>query len=378
MVLRSTIDTIPLVTPSFSRISVNRSWQLYDHVQHKHDRAITKIESFVARTKDYNFQSRPRPNPFHISSTSSDKAIPVRHTVQKGRVQERLKWAILSTALSFDTSLVDKPMRDRLFHAIIVEQSYLHGYLKPVYNTAYFTRIWLKFQLKIKTDPTALAEQFCVQGYERKDSYINSLCSRFPQLLHKLFRYSIGILGPDSNAARIIDLMKQRAFGLFPNCPMRSNLKLSTRQFRTFFYKFGGKLLRPTSKPRLTDDHKNGRMKWAKKWKDRIEQSDQEVFYCFLDEKWFYCTSRRKKYKILPRAPFETEEEAHVSMPRLRSRRHATKIMCMGIIAKPNPLHNFDGKIYIERVCKEWITTTHSFNLNIAEDYIANHALKKG
>ena len=71
---------------------------------------------------------------------------------------------------------------------------------------------------------------------------------------------------------------------------------------------------------------------------------------------------------MLPRAEFETEEEAEVRMPRLRSRRYALKVMTRGIIGKPVPDHGFDGEIYLKRVASDYVTKQNSFNLNISEE----------
>ena len=65
-------------------------------------------------------------------------------------------------------------------------------------------------------------------------------------------------------------------------------------------------------------------------------------------------------------------------MPRLRSRRHATKVMFQAIVARPHPLHKFDGKVYNKRVSKEVIATKNLFNLNISNECERNHELKRG
>ena len=91
-----------------------------------------------------------------------------------------------------------------------------------------------------------------------------------------------------------------------------------------------------------------------------------------------YTTSRRKKVKVLPRAPFETNEEAYVPMPRLCSRPFPTKVMVQGIVACPIEEHDFDGKIYLERVSESYHSTRNSFNQNISKYYEVNYELKNG
>ena len=80
-----------------------------------------------------------------------------------------------------------------------------------------------------------------------------------------------------------------------------------------------------------------------------IEDNYGYLWYCFLDKKWFYTTSCRKKYKILPKAEFESDEEAEVGMPRAHSHCHAVKVMTLGLISPP--VENLsDGKILLKRV----------------------------
>ena len=59
----------------------------------------------------------------------------------------------------------------------------------------------------------------------------------------------------------------------------------------------GGKLKRPVTKPQLTTDQIKERLQWSKKWLDKFSSKDP-VYYCFLDKKWFYTTSRRKNEDI--------------------------------------------------------------------------------
>jgi hypothetical protein len=61
--------------------------------------------------------------------------------------------------------------------------------------------------------------------------------------------------------------------------------------------------------------------------------------YCFLDEKWFYTTSRRSKNKIIPKTRHETEEDAKFNAAKIRSCRFATKLMFMGVVSPPNKEH---------------------------------------
>ena len=118
-----------------------------------------------------------------------------------------------------------------------------------------------------------------------------------------------------------------------------------------FFNSWTGKFKLPTTKPRLSKEQERARVIFSKDILKRLEDSD--FYYCFVDEKWFYITSRRKKFKYLPPAPWETWEEIKFLMPKLRSRRHPTKVMFLGIVAPRCEEKKFDGKIYIKRISKK-------------------------
>ena len=119
------------------------------------------------------------------------------------------------------------------------------------------------------------------------------------------------------------------------------------------------------------------RVGFAIKWKDMIG-TYKELHICFLDEKIFYTTTHGKKMKILPKAAWESTEEAKVLLPKERTRRFPLKLMAMGGISKPYPEHNFDGKIYIKQIAEERITPKNSYNQQLSTLYEVNHQLKNG
>ena len=74
-------------------------------------------------------------------------------------------------------------------------------------------------------------------------------------------------------------------------------------------------------------------------------------------------SSGSNKEKHLPKAPWETDEEIYIPALTACLRRYITKLMFMGVIARPisNFLHLFlararpdwkNGKIYLKRVSK--------------------------
>ena len=95
----------------------------------------------------------------------------------------------------------------------------------------------------------------------------------------------------------------------------------------------------------------------------------------FLDEKWFYITSRRKKLKILPRAEFESLQEADFVPKKVRSRRHLCKIMYLGVVG-PHIDGKSDGKIFLKRVSEKTKTKRQSYNQHFNTYFEINNRLK--
>ena len=78
--------------------------------------------------------------------------------------------------------------------------------------------------------------------------------------------------------------------------------------------------------------------------------TEKNAHVTYLDEKWFYTTNRRRKIKKLPRAADEDEGADYYSQPKVRSRRFPIKAMYMGVVGRPIPEKNFDGRVHLERV----------------------------
>ena len=146
--------------------------------------------------------------------------------------------------------------------------------------------------------------------------------------------------------------------------------KLKGKTLNRWFNAMGGKQKASVIKPILDAARKEQRVHWADKM---LRQMMQGSFYiAFLDEKWFYTRSRRKKMKILPRHPNESEEDAAVPVEREVSRRHATKVMFLGVVAKPDDEHNFDGKICIKQVSEKKTYARSSHVSGIVDEYELN------
>ena len=60
--------------------------------------------------------------------------------------------------------------------------------------------------------------------------------------------------------------------------------------------------------------------------KKLMEKWGKDFYPCFLDEKWFYCKSRRRKIKLLETQPGESDEDVNRKRPTTRSRRFPVKV----------------------------------------------------
>ena len=96
-----------------------------------------------------------------------------------------------------------------------------------------------------------------------------------------------------------------------------------------------------------------------------------------LDKKWFYTTSRRRKLKYLPLGPHEEEGTVTLRRSKIFSRRFPCKVMFMGAVAPPNPEHDFDGRIFLQRVAVEKEYARQTYTQRFSQSGEINEFLKK-
>ena len=237
-------------------------------------------------------------------------------------------------------------------------------------------RIWTKLENCKRQQLLSASRILKLRRGENKQSYVVKVNETFPTMHHGLYQFATKLLGVDEIAERLAESMNFRARELFPECTIRSSLKMNRRRFWEFFYLQGGKLKEPTTKPHLKDQHIKDRLEFSRHWLKRL-QTEKDLYYCFLDEKWFYTTSRCKKEKHLPQADFEDDKTAFIVSRKVKSRRHPCKVMYMGIVG-PAIRGLTDGRIMMKRI-SEWRPlkreTTHQ---NISPFYELNNCLKLG
>ena len=99
----------------------------------------------------------------------------------------------------------------------------------------------------------------------------------------------------------------------------------STNVFR-WFRREVGNLKSPVEKPSLTPEMKRKHVLWCLHEKKRIREWAEDFHACFLDEKWFYTTPRRRKLKVLHPGPGEDPAEVALCVPTIRSRQFPVKV----------------------------------------------------
>ena len=306
---RKNVSQLDTTTSSFSCSSgaSNKRLKIFQdhHVAVSYSFEENRRQEFIHKAASLNFMVHPRPN-LH----SSDENTPFIEINKKTkRFSSSAKWSMLTKAIELGSANMKKPDRDVLFKAIIKTQSYYEGLLAPALSVGRFTRIWNKYKINSTSNPDALSSTINadIKPRKKRQSYIDVILMKFPTLLHELYRYATSVLGASCKISSLIHVMNWKSAVLHPTCPIRSNLRLTKHHFWNFFKRFDGKVVCVITKPRLTEDQKKQRIGFANKWLKKVlsnlstETIDENIHCCFLDEKWFYTTSWRKKMKDIPK-----------------------------------------------------------------------------
>ena len=113
-------------------------------------------------------------------------------------------------------------------------------------------------------------------------------------------------------------------------------------QLNWWFIANGGTEISAKEKPLDNIIHCLERKKWAIEKYGLLTNPLAHVAY--IDEKWFYRTNRRRKIKKLKLGKYEAEGDDFISHPKMLSRRFPVKSMFMGVVGRPVPHRQFDGK----------------------------------
>ena len=330
----------------------------------------------------------------------------------RSRPTERMRWIILLLAREwgYNTPGLAIKKQTAIANAACRLVAYDFGFQRPPKGTTLAD--WNRaLTASIQSGSPSLADAVKPKGIGYMGGkYTDNIEREYPGYLTTLFREAQKMEG---NKASWKELARAVNFSSQKTNDERPVVNLTAWQLRTWFKQLKGRLKAVVPKPILTQEHKDKRVAWATKILHEIRQHYEErpavednhgngdddsststesneeetnkqephpgpPYYCFLDEKWFYTTSRRRKIKFLPRQPTErTSNEDHYHPERLASRRFATKVMFMGVVACPHPEHNFNGKILLKRVSKKVKSKQNQFYKNISDNFEINKSIHK-
>ena len=123
-----------------------------------------------------------------------------------------------------------------------------------------------------------------------------------------------------------------------------------------YMHKNKWRVVKKSSVPLLTAEHKAARLEWATQHRE-----DPWIAHVDLDEKWFYGVVMTGKHRLPPGVPAP-------KVP-LQSKRFISKAMMLTAVAKPNADHNFDGKLGCWPVVKWYTALRSSKNHQRGEEY---------
>lgn len=298
--------------------------------------------------------------------------------------QQKLNIAACAVILGYHPNL---PLRRK---SVIINTAkrriyFQSGLPQPGNNIRYIEPIVKEYYnaILIGREPwDALAQRLGPSTHERQ-SRVQKVMKEHPTLLHTAYRYSIKTVGMKASFPVITNVMNKKIKSI------GSSITLTIHNVREFFYQHSGKLKREKFVPRLTDEKKLERVDWCEWMLLKIAILGALFNICFLDEKWFYICSRRRFEKHLPKANFESEEDAAPPpMPSTRSRRFMPKVMFMGVVAPPatkllawmgQKVPGWrNGKIMLLRISKKKKLKKKSYNQKFVSDGQLNRLIKDG
>ena len=153
-------------------------------------------------------------------------------------------------------------------------------------------------------------------------SYTDKLEKDHPGYVRELYRFAEKTIGNQASFPELARTMNEKS-RTYTDKP---ETKFNTTNLWRWFKAQGGQEKSPKEKPYLTEDQKKERVVWCEDMKEKLATHGRQFYACFLDEKWFYTTSRRRKIKILPAGPDEDPEEVKPHIPTAISRRHSIKV----------------------------------------------------
>ena len=238
---------------------------------------------------------------------------------------ENLKYLIFALAnlvTAHSNLAADKETRKQVLEYSATLLFYDHGY-KQVQGISSLDKTW----------GTRLENAF-VNGsdtrpflgrYTGRISYTDRLEKTHPGYIRQLYRYAEKTVGNQATFQSLANTMNKKS-AVHNRNDGKPLTKFNKWNLWRWFKQQGGAEKSPREKPYLTDDQKKERKAWCVEILRLIRRYGDEFYACFLDEKWFYTTSRRRKLKVLPAGIGEDPIDVAPCVPTAISCRHALKV----------------------------------------------------
>lgn len=259
--------------------------------------------------------------------------------------KDRLKALLYAMELGYEHNAKGNK---RVAEAAIRKASVLGGFKKPFASSNTLKRWWnnLRFSETSAEKPGRPGRRCINEIYDN-------------DILRRTWREAEAKLGHQAPFTRIARFFTE------------SGVRVSASSLHRWFVGQGGEEYAEVCRPRLSEENKATRLAW---FKERLSEP-REILRAHLDEKWFYTSSRRRKKKRLPRVEGESESVGERIREQRTSRRFPVKIMCLGVVARPQPEHNFDGKIGMWRVADMRPLRRAVVHRNLSHDIATNEAI---
>jgi len=141
------------------------------------------------------------------------------------------------------------------------------------------------------------------------------------------------------------------------------SLDISKSTLHRYLKKMNVEIVSTWIKPKLSYDQKIERLRFILGLRSgRTWSFEDQKNVIVVDESWFYLHKTRGYVRLFPGD--EMPEPVKV-----QHKSHIPKIMFLAAVARPNPVHNFNGKILLQRVCEERIAERTSYNHNRGDIY---------
>lgn len=249
------------------------------------------VEEYIATSKDLDFKVTPRKNFIHPWMDD----IEIKLT---SRIVDCFCKYMLITAAELGYKWLTQKQQHELAIAVVNRESFLASYPQPVVSPHTFHRHWwLKFDKERQMNPLHAPYVMNSRKGENRLGYVEYLQCEFPTFLHKCYCHATKVLGVSDTAQNLSLSMNEYACDTHSNYEICGSLLMTKWHFWRFFFSNGGKLKRPITKPRLKKEHIQDRYEFGKWWIQKLDTEDK-LYYAFLDEKWFYTTSRQKNESI--------------------------------------------------------------------------------